>query len=127
MYKVAVVDDDENWCLSIQRFLKQEFDITIFTTVSELLDHHQTYDLVLIDFTILPSSEYETVMNGCELIHHLKTTRQPPPLAILVSGFISRRDLGEGMQLCPNADAFLAKDAGLETTLQLVKRLLLSQ
>ncbi|MDX2214158.1 MAG: response regulator [Oculatellaceae cyanobacterium bins.114] len=124
MSNVAVIDDDENWCLSIQRFLQQEFEVTVFTAISELLYSQQIYDVVIVDFTILPASEHETVMNGCELIDYLKSTMHPPPQAILVSGFISQRDLGEGMQLCPTADAFLAKDAGLEAMLQQVRCLL---
>lgn len=124
MHKIAVIDDDEYWCLAIQRYLRKEFEVHIVTDIQNFLQTSESFDLVIVDFAILPQSRFEPLLNGCELIDHFKKKCQPPPLAVLASGFISKNDVRVGEKLCPSADAFLAKDAGLEAVAQIVHQLL---
>lgn len=56
MYKIAVVDDDELCCLAIQRFFIREIEISIFTNVSSFLREPCLYDLVIVDYSILPDN-----------------------------------------------------------------------
>lgn len=126
MYKVAVVDDDELWGLAVQRFFRKEFEVVIFTRAASLLQKVELYDLVIIDFSIPPAS-YEKDMDGKELITHLKQTLPNPPILVLATGFLSKNDTEIGREICPLADAFFAKDAGLEEILQQTKQLLASK
>lgn len=126
MYKVAVVDDDELWGLAVERFFRKEFEVSIFTKTTSLLQKVELYDLVLIDFSIPPAS-YEKDMDGKELITHLKQTLPNPPILVLVTAFLSKNDTEIGREICPLADAFLAKDAGLEEIMQQTKQLLASK
>jgi DNA-binding NarL/FixJ family response regulator len=124
VYRIAVIDDDEYWCFAIQRYLRKEFEVQVITDVQYFLQNQERFDLVIVDFAILPQSRFEPLLNGCELIGHLKKKFEPPPLAVLASGFISKNDIRVGEKLCPGADAFLAKDAGLEAVAQVVHQLL---
>lgn len=126
MEKIAIVDDDELYGITIQRFFRKSFEVSVFTKVSSFLRQPCFYDLVIIDFSI-PNANYENEMNGCQLIHQLKTTLDKPPLLVLSTGFLSKNEAEIGQELCPEADYFLAKDAGLETILQQVKQLLLTE
>lgn len=126
MYKIAVVDDDKNWCYAIQRFFRKEFEIFSFNKVSFFLDHLEDYDLVFVDYSI-PCAIYEDDLEGCELIRYLKRTLKNPPLVVLMSAFVSKNDVQLGKELCPEADAFFPKDAGLDEILQKTKQLLNSR
>ena len=126
MYKIAVIDDDEHWGLAVKRFFRNEFEVSIFTSVSRLLQEVESYDLVIVDFSI-PPAVYEKDMDGRELITHLQETLLNPPLLVLATGFISRNDTEVGRNICPSADAFYAKDTGLEEILQQTKLLLESK
>lgn len=126
MHKLAVVDDDEYWCLAVQRFFRRDFEVSVFKGADRFLSKVCQYDLAIIDFSI-PPARYETSMTGSELIRHLKQTLQDPPLLVLASGFISKNDREVGYQLCPEADDFIAKDAGLDEILHRVKTLLESK
>ncbi|MBW4691762.1 MAG: hypothetical protein KME27_08325 [Lyngbya sp. HA4199-MV5] len=123
--KVAVLDDDENWCLAIQRFFRASFDVTTFTDVQSFLNSPlESYDLVMIDFTIAPNHRHETATNGIEIIHQLKTQLKHPPLAILTSAFISRSDLTLDHTLSMQADIVMPKDCGLDEILRTAQALL---
>ena len=126
MHKIAVVDDDEYWCLAVQRFFRRDFEVSVFKGVDRFLSKAGQYELAIIDFSI-PPARYETSMTGSELIRHLKETLPDPPLLVLASGFISKNDREIGYQICPEADDFIAKDAGLDEILQRVKTLLESK
>lgn len=126
MYKLAVVDDDKYWCSAIERFFRVEFEVVVFTKVSTFLKKSIDYDVVLVDYSI-PSSVYESDIEGCELIEFLKTTLANPPLIILISAFISKNDPELGKKICPQADAFFAKDIGLERLFQETKQLISSK
>lgn len=126
MYNIAVLDDDEHWSLAVQRFFRNDFEVAIFTIASRLLREVESYDLVIVDFSIPPTA-YEKDMDGRELITHLKQTLSNPPILVLSTAFISKNDSEIGIKICPLADAFFAKDAGLEEILQQTKLLLASK
>jgi CheY-like chemotaxis protein len=123
MYKIGVLDDDENWCLIVERFLRKDFEVHSYKTVFTFLQEIEDYDLLIIDFSLSPAL-YEKGIDGCEIINHIKNNFINPPLLVLATGFISANELEYGREICPEADAFLAKDAGLDIILNEVKRLL---
>ncbi|MBD2042189.1 response regulator [Microcoleus sp. FACHB-672] len=123
MYKVAVLDDDEYWCLAIQRYFRKEFEVSIFLEVENFLNKASQFDLAIVDFSI-PRAKFEPKISGSEIICHLKKTLENPPILVLASGFISQNDREAGQKLCPQADDFLAKDAGLDQILIQIKELM---
>ncbi len=124
MYKIAVVDDDRRWCFVIERFFRKDFEVSTFTRVSSFLRHlSNSYDLVIVDYS-MPPANYEQDIQGCEVIRYLKKTISPPPLLVIASGFVGKNDCDLGEKLCSEADAFFAKDAGLEELLQQTKQLI---
>lgn len=123
MYKVAVLDDDEYWCLAIQRYFRKEFEVSIFLEVEFFLSQASQFDLAIVDFSI-PRAKFEPKISGSEIITHLKTTLKNPPILVLASGFISQSDREAGQQLCLEADDFLAKDAGLDQILIQIQELI---
>lgn len=128
MPKVAVLDDDETWCLAIKRFFRTHFDVTTFTDAQSFLNSAlDSYDLVIIDFTIAPNHRHETSTNGIEIIHQLKTSLKQPPLTILTSAFISRSDLVLDHTLGLQADLIMPKDCGLDEILRTTQQLLNSR
>ena len=125
MNTIAVVDDDIHWCRVIERFFRNEYEIYTFPTVSAFLKQLFDYDLVIVDYSI-PPVNYEENIDSCELVHHLKTNLKYPPLIVLISGYVSKNDSDLGRRICPEADAFFTKDAGLEELSQQIKHLLAS-
>ncbi|HCF28694.1 MAG TPA: hypothetical protein DEV81_16155, partial [Cyanobacteria bacterium UBA11049] len=100
-----------------------EFEVSIFTKVSNFLQQTCSFDLVIVDYSI-PAANYEKEIDGCQLIRHIKASSPNPPLVILATGFLSKNELGIGHELCPEADGYLAKDAGLDATSLQIKQLL---
>ncbi len=131
MYRIAVLDDDERWCLALQRFSRNELEIFVFSyaepLVKNLLQQIEQYDLILVDFSLAPRHSLDEYINGRQLIQYLKKTLSRPPLLVLVTAFISKNDLETGRILCPEADGFIAKDAGIDDNLQQIKLLLKSK
>ncbi|MBW4470030.1 MAG: response regulator [Stenomitos rutilans HA7619-LM2] len=128
MPKVAVLDDDERWCIAIQRFFRASFEVTTFTDAQSFLNSAlESYDLVIIDFTIAPHHRHETPITGIEIIHQLKTQLKRPPLTILTSAFISRGDLTLDNAFGLQVDVVMPKDCGLDEILQTVQNLLSSK
>jgi CheY-like chemotaxis protein len=123
MFKIAVLDDDQQWGLAIQRFFRNEFEVSIYVDAYSFLLQAHEYDLAIVDFSI-PPARFEKNMNGCELICQLKHDLLRPPVLILATGFLSQNDLGAGKALCPEADGFLVKDIGLAAILQQIKQFL---
>lgn len=123
MHKIAVLDDDENWCFTIQRFFRKSYHVSVFADVEIFMSQVERFDLAIIDFSI-PRAVFETKTNGSEIIRHIKSKLKNPPILVLASGFISSRDEQAGYEICPEADSFLAKDAGLDTILQQINILL---
>ena len=125
MYKIAVLDDDVYWSSSVQRFLRKEFLVTIFTDPNHFFAVAAQYDLVIVDFVLAPLPDSQDKLDGYGIIHRLKSSLEHPPLCLLVSGWIDRNDLVTISQR-PYfmADDLAAKDAGLETILAKVRKLL---
>ncbi|MBD2119493.1 response regulator transcription factor [Trichocoleus sp. FACHB-262] len=125
MHKIAVLDDDVNWSLSVQRFLRKEFLVTVFTDPNHFFAVAAQYDLVIVDFVLDPLPESENKLDGYGIIHRLKSSLERPPLCLLASGWIDRNDLASISQR-PYfmADDLAAKDAGLDVILAKVRQLL---
>lgn len=122
MYTIAVVDDDRHWCYVIERFFRNEFEVYTFPTTADFLKQSFDFDLILVDYSI-PQIDYENYMDSRELIRYLKSLRYPP-IVVLVSGYVSKNNSDLGKNICPEADAFFAKDAGLDELLQKLQELL---
>lgn len=126
MYKIAVLDDDEHWCLAIKKFLRNTFEISTFShaisLLQELEKEPKQYDLIMVDLS-LPMQKYPDV-DGRKLLRYIRETLPEPPLLVLATAFISKNELDSGQILCNEADAFLAKDAGLDEISQRLQRLL---
>jgi DNA-binding response OmpR family regulator len=125
MQKIAVLDDDEHWCLAIKRFFRNDFEVVTFTNAQNFLDSAiESYDGIMIDFAISPTLRYERQVSGIEIINQLKEQLKNPPVIILTSAFFSRNDSDIDERLKSVADEILPKDLGLEEILQAFKRLL---
>ncbi|MEH2400058.1 response regulator [Nostoc sp.] len=128
MYKVAILDDDEHWCRIVQRFLKEEYAVAAYKSVSSFLwelDILNQYDIFLVDF-VLPTARHELNTDGMEIVTALKRRLPRSPVVILVTAYMSMNELEvHGKQMCPEADAFFAKDAGLEILTHQMKQLLI--
>ncbi|MBW4445932.1 MAG: response regulator [Spirirestis rafaelensis WJT71-NPBG6] len=129
MYKLAILDDDEHWCRIVQRFLKEEYAVATYKSVSRFLwelEELNQYDIFLIDF-MLPTAAYELSTDGIEIITTLKARFPHSPVVILATAYMSKNELEvHGKQMCPEADGFFAKDAGLEILAHQMKQLLTS-
>jgi CheY-like chemotaxis protein len=127
MYKLAILDDDEHWCRIAQRFLNQEYTVATYKSVSTFLwqlEDLQQYDLFLVDF-VLPTARHELNIDGIEIVTALKQRLPTSPAVILVTAYMSKNELEvHGKQMCPQADGFFAKDAGLEILADKIKQLL---
>ncbi|HEY9859149.1 MAG TPA: response regulator [Candidatus Obscuribacterales bacterium] len=123
MKQIAVLDDDEHWCFSVQRFLRGTFEVSTFHNPSDLILKVSQYDLILVDFSI-PPTQYQQNIDGCEIIQRIKQGLKQPPILVLATAFISANNPELGKQLCPEADFFIAKDAGLEFIATTIKQLL---
>ncbi|WP_375468710.1 response regulator [uncultured Nostoc sp.] len=128
MYKVAILDDDEHWCRIVQRFLKEEYAVAAYKSVSSFLwelDELNHYHLFLVDF-MLPTARHELNTDGMEIVTALKRRLPHSPVVILVTAYMSKNELEvHGKQMCPEADGFFAKDAGLEILAHQMKQLLI--
>lgn len=123
MKKIAILDDDEYWCASVQRFFRGTFEVSIFHSLSDLIPKATEYELIIVDFSI-PPTQYQENIDGCGIIQRIKQELSQPPILVLATAFISKNSLELGQQLCPEADFFIAKDAGLEFALTAVEQLL---
>lgn len=129
MLKIAILDDDKHWCLAVQRFFRNTFEVTDFSDANSLLEDIEKephrYDLIMVDLS-LPPSKYKEI-NGRQLIKQIREILPSPPILVLVTAFISKNDLESGEIICKEADAFLGKDGGLDDILQRLQQLLNSQ
>lgn len=71
----------------------------------------------------LPADRYAGI-DGRKLIRDIRKTLSEPPLLVLVTAFIGKNELESGEINCEEADAFLAKDAGLEEISRRLQELL---
>ena len=127
MYKLAILDDDEHWCRVAQRFLKQEYAVATYKTISSFLwqlEQLNQYDIFVVDF-VLPTARYELNTNSIEIITNLKRRLPHAPVVIFATAHMSKNELEVyGKQICPEADGFFAKDSGLEVLAHQIKQLL---
>lgn len=126
MAKIAILDDDEHWCFAVQRFFRSTFEVSIFHAANDLMPKASQYDLIIVDFSI-PPTQYQENIDGCGIIQRVKRELSHPPILVLATAFISKNSVRLGQQLCPEADFFIAKDAGLEFILTTVQQLLSTQ
>ncbi|HEY9750599.1 MAG TPA: response regulator [Allocoleopsis sp.] len=126
MAKIAILDDDEHWCFAVQRFLRGTFEVSTFHSASDLMPTISQYDLIIVDFSI-PPTQYQENIDGCGIIQRIKQVLNNPPILVLATAFISKNSVKLGQQLCPEADFFIAKDAGLEFILTVVQQLISTQ
>ncbi len=128
MNRIAIIDDDHLWCLAVQRFFRNTFEVSSFSDANSLLEDIERepnrYDLIMIDLS-LPPSQYKEI-NGRKLIQHIRKIFPSPPILVLVTAFIGKNELESGKVICEEADAFLGKDAGLDNILQQLQQLLVS-
>lgn len=122
MPTMAVIDDDIHWCFTIERFFRKEFEVFTFPNVADFLKQSFDFDIVLVDYSI-PTLNYEEHIESRDLVCYLKNLPYPP-WVILVSGYVSKNNLALGKQICPEADTFFAKDAGLDQLSQTIKSLM---
>lgn len=123
MYRIAVVDDNEAWRLAVQYLLQEDFQVSTFADPHSFFKLAEQFDLVLVDFS-LPARNYQTWMDGAELIRKVKQQLDRPPLLILVSGFFTEKEREIARSLCPEADDYLSKSVGAQGLIQQVKWLL---
>ncbi|MGA7937424.1 MAG: response regulator [Kovacikia sp.] len=122
MYRIAVVDDNEAWCFTLENFLYQNgFVVSTFNDANSFLDVAEQFDMAFVDFS-MPSPCYQKEINGPELIAQLKQRSRQPPVLILVSAYFTEEILQNAQNLCPQADAYLSKSAGLKGILRQIKQ-----
>ena len=72
MHRIAVLDDDENWCFTIQRFFRKYYQVSVFADVEIFMGQVDKFDLAIIDFS-LPRAVFEPKTNGSEIIRNIKS------------------------------------------------------
>lgn len=124
MYRIAVVDDNEAWCFVVANLFQQHgYHVSTFTDAASFLRRADKFDIALIDFSI-PPRRYQKETDGPEIIRFVKERSPNPPITILISAYFTEDILPGAQDICPEADAFLTKDAGLEKILHRVKEIL---
>jgi CheY-like chemotaxis protein len=124
MYSIAIVDDNEAWCFTLGFFLRQhQFSVSSFNAPDVFLKQAHHFDLALIDFSI-PVRRFQREVDGPSLIARIKRQLSHPPLLVLISAYFTQEVLTHPHDICPEADAYLSKSAGLEEILQCVEQLL---
>jgi CheY-like chemotaxis protein len=128
MFKIAILDDNNDFCTAIQELLSNYHETSAFADTSIFLSRVQSekYDLVLIDLSIQPISKLK-IYNGCDLISYLKSTLSELPILVLFTGWISSNPTQEGRKICPVADGFLGKNVDLEKILEEINNLITSK
>lgn len=124
MYKIAIVDDNETWCFVMSLRLQQQgYDVSTFTSAQAFLCETDRFDLVLIDFS-LPTPRYQCDMDGPEVICKVKHQLESPPLLVLISSFFTQNLLKNAADLCPEADAVMAKEIDAQEIISQIRQLL---
>lgn len=124
MYNIAIVDDNEAWCFTLEFFLRQHhFSVSSFNAPDLFLKQAHEFDLALIDFSI-PVRRFQREVDGPSLIAKIKRQVSNPPLLVLISAYFTKEVLNHPHDICPEADAYLSKSCGLEEILQCVQHLL---
>lgn len=108
MDKIAILDDDEQWSLAVKRYFRNHYEVTTFKRRFNFLQAVGQFDLVIIDFSI-PPANFETDIDGCGIIAHLKQTLKNPPILVMASGFISKNSPELGYESVLKPMIFLRK------------------
>ncbi len=124
MYRIAVIDDDKQWCFAIKSFLEKSFEVTIFENVPYLLQDLFSYDLIMVNYSIAPPESCNINIYGCEIIRGFKRQFFNPPIFVLILAYIDENDVNLNKNKCPEADAFFVKEAGLNELLKQTQQLL---
>ncbi|MBD2308396.1 MULTISPECIES: response regulator [unclassified Chroococcidiopsis] len=128
MCRIAVLDDDRNWCMALQRFLKNTFEVSVFndanSLIEDLIQDVRQYDLIMVDLSLPPDAYGE--IDGRKFIRYIREVLLEPPILVLVTAFIGKNELNSGEIFCKEADAFLAKDAGLDEISRQLQELLVN-
>lgn len=127
MYRIAVIDDDIQWCFTIKNFLKRSFEVTTFERVPCLLQELFSYDLVMINYSTAPTVSCNIDIKGCEVIRCVKKQVFNPPILVLILESVKKNDINWGRALCPEADAFFPKNMDLAEILQQTQQLIKSK
>ena len=91
MYKLAILDDDPHWCLTVERFLREDFSVVTYQSASTFLwepEQLDRFDALLIDLS-LPPARHERLTDGMDVISRLRQLLPHPPLIILVTAYMS--------------------------------------
>jgi CheY-like chemotaxis protein len=124
MYRIAVVDDNTTWCLSLETLLCQRgFAVSTFTSAKKFLEEAGQFDLALIDFS-MPSRAFQPAMDGPDVIRQVKQQVKHPPLLVLISSFFTEDILKQSADLCIEADAYWTKGMEASELLDQVEQLL---
>ncbi|MBF2026343.1 MAG: response regulator [Oscillatoriales cyanobacterium C42_A2020_001] len=127
MYRIAIIDDNDNWCFVMGHLLRQHhYKVSTFTDGHSFIREANKFDLALIDFS-MPPRRYQVEMDGPELIQQLKRQVPDPPLTILISSFFVDDILKQAPDLCPDADAILSKNVESAELLHTIQQLLASR
>lgn len=127
MYKIAVVDDNPAWCFTVEHFLRhQGFAVTSFNDPILFVREARHFDLALIDFS-MPPRRHQKDTDGPDLIYKLKRDLAKPPLLVLISAFFTEDTLKAAHELCPDADAYLSKNIGIQELARKVEQLVSSR
>jgi CheY-like chemotaxis protein len=126
MYNIAIVDDNEAWCFTLEFFLRQHgFSVSSFNTPDIFLKQAHQFNLALIDFSI-PVRRFQQEVDGPSLIARIKRQLPQPPLLVLISAYFTKEVLTYPQDICPEADAYLSKSCELDEILRCVQHLLSS-
>ena len=56
MDRIAILDDDQLWCLAVKRFFRNSFEVSIFNDATSLLKDIEKganqYELIMIDLNL---------------------------------------------------------------------------
>lgn len=124
MYRIAVIDDDKNWCFTIKNFLKKSFEVTTFERTPSLLQELFSYDLVMINDSAPPAISGDIDVKGCEIIRCVKKQVFNPPILVLIAESIEINNTNITREICPEADAFFTKNMELDELLQQTQQLI---
>lgn len=121
MYRVAIVDDNELWCLVLETSLRhQGFMVSTFTDAHSFLEVADQFDLALVDFS-MPTRPFQKELDGSRVIAELKSRLEKPPTLILTSAYFTDQVLPLAHEICPEADVCLSKSTCLEEIIETVK------
>lgn len=126
-YRIAIVDDNEDWCFILAARLEQEgYTATTFSNPDVFLSQAEAFDLALIDFS-MPPRPFQRIQDGPDLVAKLRQQIEHPPLLILISAYFTQDILRQTADLEMQADTYLSKTTDSAELLTQIKQLLASR